>query len=212
VGQLGDGNSGFDRDTPEAVHGGLAYSTVSTGLAAVCTLALDGAAYCWGRNDRGQLGDGNVGENRDTPGPVEGGLQYAAITAGDKHACALTTAGKAYCWGMNDESQLGDGNAGTDRDVPVPVEGDLEFIAITAGDFHTCGITAGHETYCWGHNGYGQLGDGNLGVDRDAPVLVSAGVEFIAINGGHIHTCAITSDGAAYAGATTKEDRSAMVR
>ena len=102
-----------------AVLGGLTFTAVSTGVAHTCGLTTSGAAYCWGYNNRGQLGDGTT-TNRTSPVAVVGGFTFARVSAGADYSCGVTTAGAAYCWGRNGESQLGDGTT-TDRFTPVRV-------------------------------------------------------------------------------------------
>ena len=54
----------------------------------------------------------------------------------------------------------------------MAVAGELTFATLGAGTFHTCGVTTEGAAYCWGFNGYGQLGDGTAGDIRVEPVLV----------------------------------------
>ena len=89
-----------------AVH--LTFASVDAGIAHSCGVTTDGAAYCWGSNGAGQLGDGFV-TSRTSPVLVRGGLRFAAVDAGFLHSCGLTTSGDAYCWGDNESGQLGDG-------------------------------------------------------------------------------------------------------
>jgi alpha-tubulin suppressor-like RCC1 family protein len=49
-----------------------------------------------------------------------GGVSFAAIDAGDKHTCGVTSTGAVYCWGDNTFGQLGDGTT-TGRLVPTRV-------------------------------------------------------------------------------------------
>ena len=92
---------------------------ISTGVWHTCGVTPGGAAYCWGDNFFGQLGDG-TSVARATPVPVAGGLRFAAVSAGSFHTCGVTASGAAYCWGDNQNGQLGDGT--TDRrTTPVPV-------------------------------------------------------------------------------------------
>jgi alpha-tubulin suppressor-like RCC1 family protein/uncharacterized protein YjdB len=125
---------------------------------------------------------------------VEGGV--VVVSAGRSHACALDQAGRAFCWGNNEQGQLGIG-ALTDRVTPVAVSGGHTFIAIASGDFHTCGITPEGRAHCWGNNQSGQLGDGSL-VRRLTPVAVSGGLTFVSISTGSSNTCALTASNQAY--------------
>ena len=98
---------------------------------------------------------------------------FTSLSAGGYHTCALTAAGAAYCWGQNDSYQLGVGANSTSsyRTVPTAVAGGLSLSAISAGGFHTCGLTTAGAAYCWGHNTAGELGDGTT-IARAVPVAV----------------------------------------
>jgi alpha-tubulin suppressor-like RCC1 family protein len=196
-GQLGYGGNDFTRSTPVAVSGGLVFQAISAASAGsrhTCGLTTGGAAYCWGKNDVGQLGDGG-GTNQWTPVAVLGGLVFQSISAGSSHTCGLTTGGAAYCWGVN-SGQLGDGT-NLNRSSPVAVLGGLVFQAISAGSGHTCGLTPAGAAYCWGGNQVGQLGDGTRN-SSTSPVAVSGGLVFQTISTGSGHTCGLTTGGAAY--------------
>jgi len=80
-----------------------------------------GAAYCWGENVSGQLGDGTT-TNSLTPVAVAGGHTFASLSPFLFHTCGLTTGGAAYCWGSNSNGALGDGST-TSSTVPVRVSG-----------------------------------------------------------------------------------------
>ena len=193
-GRLGNGTT-TSALIPVPVSGGLTFLAVSTGGEHTCGATAGGAAaYCWGHNSYGQLGDGTT-TDAATPVPVSGGLSFSAVSAGAGHACGITTStGAAYCWGLNSTGQLGNGST-TDASAPVPVSGGLTFVTVSAGDFHTCGVTSSGLAYCWGHNGFGQLGNGST-TDASAPVLVSGGLTFAAASAGNAHTCGVTTTGA----------------
>src|SRR3989449_9708468 len=95
-------------------------------------------------------------------------VKFAAVSVGGIHTCGVAAGGVAYCWGWNTRGQLGDGTSGTERWVPVRVVGDARFAAVSAGDRYSCGLTAAGAAYCWGLNGWGQLGDGAR-TDRPGP-------------------------------------------
>jgi alpha-tubulin suppressor-like RCC1 family protein len=102
---------------------------VDGGYEHTCAITLADTAYCWGRNDRGQVGDGTTTGPRLAPTQVvstsgSGSLSsIAAVAAGLEHSCAYrrddTT---AYCWGRNTSGQLGNGTT-TDSPVPVATDG-----------------------------------------------------------------------------------------
>jgi hypothetical protein len=109
-GQLGAGQGVFPPTVLLSVAGGLRFVSVSAAADHSCGLTNDGAAYCWGRNDKGQLGNGpEIEFSRFVPVPVSGGLRFASLTARANHTCGVTAAGEAYCWGENSVGQVGDG-------------------------------------------------------------------------------------------------------
>lgn len=196
-GEMGDGVFSGPK-LPALVIGGVSFTSISTGGLHTCALTASGQAYCWGRDQFGELGT-NQGvpspvERTATPTPVTGALSFNAITVGYSHSCALTSAGAAYCWGLNADGQLGDGT-NTDENAPTPVAGNHAFKAISAGDYHTCAIDFINETYCWGRNDFGQVGGspGNVNFPR----AIAAG-PFVSISAGGMHTCGLQNGGEAF--------------
>ena len=172
AGQLGD-NTTTNRLVPVAVPALIeGVAAIAAGGGHACALSSAGGVKCWGLNDNGQLGD-NTTTNRLAPVAVLGlSSGVAAIAAGERHTCALTSAGAVKCWGLNDNGQLGD-NSITRRLAPVAVSGLSSGVtAITAGDLHTCAVTSGGLARCWGRNNFYQLGDGSF-TDRLTPVAVA---------------------------------------
>ena len=157
-GELGIAGTPTTVLAPAAVSGGHTFRSLSAGYQFTCGLTTGNAAYCWGYNQGGELGDGTTTQ-RNTPVAVTGGLTFQSISAGAFHACGLTTAGTLYCWGYNASGALGDGTF-TDHASPHLVSGGLTFRGIAAGNGFTCGIDTGNVAYCWGANVFGELGDG----------------------------------------------------
>ena len=195
-GELGQG-SYADSHTPVPVSGGLTFSTVSTGVYHTCALRPGGAAYCWGGGAAGVLGDSTYGSS-NTPSLVAGHHTWANVSAGYAHSCAVTTTGEAYCWGDGSYGDLGTGSAAAGI-APLPVSGGLTFAVVLAGgEQDSCGLTTSGAAYCWGGNGWGQLGDGNTSTLSTTPVPVTGGLTFTTISAGDAHYCGLTAAGAMY--------------
>jgi alpha-tubulin suppressor-like RCC1 family protein len=171
--------------------------TITAGERHSCGLTRAGAAYCWGANHHGQLGDGSL-ESRTTPVAVAGGHVFVAIDAGDAHTVALTGEGTAYAWGMNQDGRLGDGTA-LQRTTPVAVAGNHIFTTISAGYNNTAAVSASGAAYVWGWNERGKGGDGTSTGQRLVPTAVAGEMTFRSISAGRNHTIAVTPAGVAFA-------------
>ncbi|HEX7939685.1 MAG TPA: hypothetical protein VF483_11930 [Gemmatimonadaceae bacterium] len=167
-GRLGNGGTA-NSNTPVAVSGGLVFATIGSGGGGhACATTASGAAYCWGSNSDGQIGDSTT-TDRPAPTLVASNLNFAHIAPGAVHTCALTTTGAAYCWGFNGAGAVGDATT-TPRWTPVAVVGSLKFRAISSHQ-QTCGEGTDGIAYCWGRNQNGQLGDGGT-FSRPGPAPV----------------------------------------
>jgi alpha-tubulin suppressor-like RCC1 family protein len=198
AGQLGNASTS-NTTTPIKIAGGLTFGSVSVGSLQnfSCGLTTIGAAYCWGYNDYGQLGNATF-TSSTSPVAVSGNLTFSSLSAGDGgQACAIAIGGAAYCWGYNGSGQLGVA-AIAYSSSPVAVSGGLTFAAISAGENgQTCGVTTAGAGYCWGYNAEGELGVGTV-IGVNAPTAVSGGLVFKSISPGFSSTCGITTTGAAY--------------
>jgi alpha-tubulin suppressor-like RCC1 family protein len=183
------------------------FTDASAGFGHSCGLTVEGDAYCWGRNNVGQLGrwDPTV-EYHTQPAHVHGGLTFAALSTNAGHVtCGITGVGDAYCWGLNDHGQVGNGQVGNpDFEKygfgvysPSRVLGGLTFMAVAPAMYHTCGLTTAAAVYCWGRNDYGQLGDGTT-TSSSTPVPVRSALAFAAVTTGAYHSCAVTTAGAVH--------------
>ncbi len=118
-----------------------------------------------------------------------------AVAAGTAHTCARTGSGEIWCWGKNDQGQLGDGSESAARGVPKPVGGLTGVAALTAKGGHTCVLSGAGDIQCWGLNKFGQLGNG-IYTNQSVPSAVTgldspAGV----VAAGWSQTCAVLEGG-----------------
>lgn len=132
---------------------------MQSGFLHTCALSVTKAIYCWGMNDHSQLGDG-TDIDRARPVKVRGGdLRFTAMTVGSSHTCAISEEKAFFCWGKNDQGQLGNGEL---IGFPYPIKFSPPppyppFVQISAGSAHTLRRHRNTgELYCWGDNRYGQ--------------------------------------------------------
>src|SRR5439155_17198024 len=83
---------------PRPVGTALHFSAITSGFSHTCAVAIDGTAFCWGRNDRGQLGTRDT-LARATPTPVATTARFIDLSAGQARSCGRTTDGTVLCWG-----------------------------------------------------------------------------------------------------------------
>jgi alpha-tubulin suppressor-like RCC1 family protein len=190
-----DGNLGIDGDlgtTPQ----------LTVGWRHACVRDAAGDLTCWGDNDLGQLGTGDLTDVL-SPVAIASSTTWKDVSAGETHTCALDPSGAAWCWGTSTNGQLGLG-ATLEALVPTPLADGRSYTRIFAGTRHTCAIAIDGTLWCWGRNGARQLGvGGNL--DRSVPeqVLVvspQTGPDdaWLAVGPGDDHTCALQDDGSAW--------------
>ena len=200
-GRLGDGTpvaTSTAVRVASPLGGPVTWRTVSAGRSHTCGVTTAGKAYCWGNGALGRLGNGlTTGSN--TPVPVSGTQTWASISAGGAHTCGVTTGGDAFCWGHREGGRLGHGNAAAGEELtPVPVSGPAtrKWSSISAGGFHTCGVTTGGDAFCWGSGTSGQLGNGaSLDSAVPVPVTNAAALRWTSITAGDSHSCATSTVG-----------------
>lgn len=189
-GQLGD-NTSNNRSTPVNVSGlGSGVTAISVGQLHTCALGTVGGVKCWGDNSYGKLGNNSATPQR-TPMHVNGFVSGAtAISAGERHTCAVTSSGGVTCWGNNAYGQLGD-NSTNSRLTPAAVSGLDTVYTLSAGGYFNCVLTTSFAIKCWGLNGNGQLGDGTT-TTRLTPVEIpSLNGQAFTVNAGNAHACAL---------------------
>jgi alpha-tubulin suppressor-like RCC1 family protein len=198
-GELGSGARAAS-SAPAPVSTPLKFASVSTGSTFARALTTDGHPYCWGNagsEDEGMPVVPGDRIERRVPAAIAGDLTFSSLSAGANHACGVTTAGIAYCWGDNEHGQLGDGTT-TRREVPVPVATNARFRSVSAGLMHTCGLATDGRVHCWGDNTWGAIGSGAAGSRHPLPVAVGGPLRFATVSAGNLYTCAVSTTGAGY--------------
>lgn len=198
-GTLGTGSSDSVVVAPEPVTGGHLFASVTASYDASCGLTPAGAAYCWGDNLVGSLGDGTL-NNRSAPTPVVGGHVFVSLTSGGFYlhsiTCGLAEDGENYCWG-----RTGDATS-----TPTPLPGDPGLTALAIGGEMACGTTASGALYCWSSGGASDLGNG-VAEYTPSPVPVMPNQVIVSVAVGRYHTCAVTTVGETWCwGANTSGD------
>jgi alpha-tubulin suppressor-like RCC1 family protein len=161
-----------------------------------CALDGEGAVWCWGLNDHGELGDGTT-QARSVAAASASGLRFASLSLGGQHTCGLTDAGAVYCWGQNDDGEVGTG-ATSDVLSPQVVTLPAAATQVSAGGTHTCALLQDGSAYCWGDNRYGEAGTGSQDTVVSTPQLVAGGITFTSVSTGMQATCGLAVGGAAY--------------
>jgi hypothetical protein len=153
---------------------GFNATALAVGQAMACAIDFDQRAWCWGDGWRDGVGRGDSGIDVKPdwrPVPVSGGHHFWAVAAGQDAACGLDLSGAAWCWGADDNGQLGQGATVAGRcfgtlpcsQFPVPVTGGHTFVKIVSAGPTTCAIDGAGAVWCWGENerGQGGLGGGS---------------------------------------------------
>ncbi|MCE9669977.1 Ig-like domain-containing protein [Myxococcus stipitatus] len=226
-GQLGLGDTAHRGDGPGEMGDTLPPVALGTGRTAkalavggshACALLDDGAVKCWGYNVYGQLGLGDRQTHGDGPGEMGDALPAVdlgtgrtakALIAGSTHSCALLDDDTVKCWGENADGNLGLGDTRNRGDNPDEMGDALPAVdlgagrtakALTIGQGFTCASLDDGSVKCWGANGYGQLGLGDMenrgdgpGEMGDAlpPVDFGTGRTAKALSAGMTYTCAL---------------------
>ncbi len=217
--------------TPEQVGSDTDWAQVSVGTEHGCALKASGALYCWGSNEYGQLGQGGLTPSEssstepfdgiassDVPLQVGSDSDWTTVASGREHSCAIKDNGAIYCWGNNDEGELGTGDMQL-RSMPAAVLSARAYAQLFAGGTTSCAITMNDELLCWG-----KLHDETAfgGMARSPmPFPIDGGHAWKSVDlDDALHACGLTTDGTAYCwganhqgmlGDTTTDERTGLV-
>ena len=184
-----------------------------------CAILNTGEGLCWGWNEHGELGDGTVctGGNyfsdANNPSPAGCNAQngrytpvivddsnfptnssFISISMGFHHTCGIIDNNDLYCWGYNDQGQLGIGTT-EQTNYPIPQLVDSNVIGVSTGNNHACALYESQTIKCWGANSEGQLGTGNMFYQNTPTAInLSPNIPLISIESAYNANCAISED------------------
>lgn len=179
-------DAAVDPDTPPVDR----VVQLATGAGVSCAVKESGSLLCWGANDQGQLGvpateittmcthDSRTAPCRSTPTIIPGIDQVATVAVGQFHVCAAKKDGTVWCWGNNDDGQLGHDptvdaacpfSAGKCSSTPTQVNGVAGVDQIALGLRTTCARTTAGALLCWGQNSNALLGNGTTSGSTHVP-------------------------------------------
>lgn len=208
-GELGIGATDtVPHGTPVAVGGGVPFSTVSGGIFQACALTATGAAWCWGLDEFGMVGTGDTVGNPvpvPAPSPVIGGHSFTSIDAAPYGTCALAPDDGAWCWGVNENGEMGLGvNGPWASSTPILAASGLTLLSVSQGEGFSCGVTTDNHGWCWGAASLvGKANPqetcfnspGGTVCWSPSPQAVDGGHAFVAISAGREFACGLTTDG-----------------
>lgn len=186
---------------------------VAAGAGHACVLFADHTVSCWGHDFKPYAQNAGVGDAViafSAPTPIAGATDVVELRAGETFTCARKADATLWCWGHNENGQLGDAS-NVHSSVAVQVAGLTNVTFFDAGRMHACAVgtysgTAG--LWCWGrggqgaHNTTGETGrlgnnssaDSNVPVAVDLSAAAAAGQTVRSLSAGGYHSCIVMSD------------------
>ncbi|MFN3827132.1 MAG: hypothetical protein ACK4NR_05835 [Micavibrio sp.] len=183
-GEIGNGADTADQLVPVQI-GVDTWKDISAGFFNTCGIKADDTLWCWGRDVSGSIGNGAVAGDQNVPYQVGVDL-WKSVSVGffgnftlSSHVCAIRSDDTLWCWGENQNGQIGNGNT-TDQTAPVQIGVDL-WQKISTGASYSCGIKADGSLWCWGFGSSGRLGTGNT-ASVSVPTAVLGGYSWSSVS------------------------------
>ncbi|WP_437275116.1 hypothetical protein WME90_28130 [Sorangium sp. So ce375] len=197
-GKLGVDSPVSDIPVPMVVRGVVDVKAIAAGEYFSMALDNNGKVWVWGDNSFGEFGNesvGNESHSRPTMAYID---DVSAIAAGRHHCLAIKKDGTVWAWGSNVAGALGDGTQ-NDSHIPIQVTAlsGISIDEIGCGSSYSMALAKGVGVYAWGHNDFGQVGNGTDSLNVLLPTLVRGleGAEVIHIAAGGFHGLALYSSG-----------------
>ena len=215
-GQLGDGTT-TDRYNPQPLKdtSGQPFKAVqvSAGVADSAAIDSENRVYTWGSESTGKGQTPAYSTTRKNPTPAADPdnprqtLHAVQVSLNWSFVMALDADGNVYTWGYNTNGQLGNGTSDSTSYASNPARlpnQSFQASQISAGSWHALAIDTDGNTWAWGYNGYGQLGDGSTS-DKYKPQTVqnptntSQSLKAAQISVGVNHSLVVDRDGSLWA-------------
>ncbi len=190
-------------------------------LTGACGIELSAVVVPPAPGDAGDAGDPIDASRPDVTSPGDAGKDaeplpfptIVQVAAALDRACVVEARGSLKCWGRNDVGQLGLGDTASRGSkpnemgkmlLPVDLGPSAQVTQVAMGDRHSCAVLGDRSLKCWGYNGTGELGLGDLDTRGDNPkemgtdlaaVRLPTGRTAKEVAVGYEHTCAILDDG-----------------
>jgi alpha-tubulin suppressor-like RCC1 family protein len=149
-------------------------------------LRTDGKIFCWGGPG---VADG-IGMGKLKPFEIAAPVAFGSLAVGRTHACAISVANDAYCWGTSSFGELGVGAGAIGLTVPTKVVGDRKYKAVAVGQFLSCALEVTGAPYCWGSSV-----DGLSTARIVVPTAVPSAGQYDRIAATFYNVCASTDGG-----------------
>jgi alpha-tubulin suppressor-like RCC1 family protein len=159
-GQLGNGTT-TNSSVPVSAQGLTGVTMVAAGMYHTCALLSDRTMSCWGGNGAGQLFSPASSSNTTVPAAAQNVSNLVFVSGSAIGTCVVDNAGQLTCRGGFNLVNVGS----LDRS-----ESGIKFGV--SGGAHGCFLRTAGEVWCWGHNGFGELGDGTTTTSQNNLVEV----------------------------------------
>lgn len=146
------------------------------------------SGHMQGLNSLLQLGNGPVPAQVLAPNEIYFGGYWTSLSCGKAHTCAIRSDKSIWCWGLNANSELGDGTT-ANRGIPILTDAG-PWALVTANDEATCALDLAGKLSCWGINGGGQLGTGRI-ITLTTPTKASTNITYANVALGRLAACGV---------------------